>query len=83
MDNYTTVTLSVGEIHHLKTGKDRILYAGMPSENVYSIIQKKAEGYQGFGWNLYFNRKQSEITVDGIKLYVEHVDPEKITFRKG
>ena len=83
MDSYSTITLSVGEIHHLKTGKDRILYAGMPSENVYSIVQKKAEGYQGFGWNLFFNRRQTEITVDGVKLYIERVEPETIAFRKG
>jgi hypothetical protein len=81
MDNY--ITLSVGEMHHLRTGKDRILYAGMPSENAYSIVQKKAEGYQGFAWNLYFNRRQTEISVDGVQLYVEQVSPEAIRFRKG
>jgi hypothetical protein len=83
MENYTTITLAVGETHHLKTGRDRILYGGMPSENVYSIIQRKAEGYQGFGWNLFFNKRQCEITIDGVKLYIEHVDPESISFRKG
>jgi len=39
MDN--SVLLSVGETYHLKHGKDRIIYAGMPSENVYSIVQEK------------------------------------------
>ena len=39
MDN--TVILSVGDSFHLRFGKDRIYYAGMPSEKSYSIVQKK------------------------------------------
>lgn len=42
----TTVVLAVGDDFHLRSGKDHIIYAGMPSENVYSIVQKKASGYQ-------------------------------------
>ena len=42
------IVLSVGEDVHLGRGKDHIFYAGMPSENVYSIVQKKAGGYQGY-----------------------------------
>ena len=36
-----SVVLSVGDTYHLRTGKDRIAYAGMPSEKVYSIVQRK------------------------------------------
>ena len=32
------VRLSVGEMFHLKLGRDHIIYAGMPSEDVYSIV---------------------------------------------
>ena len=39
MDN--TIVLSVGDIHHLRLGKDHIVYAGMPNENVFSIAQMK------------------------------------------
>ena len=35
------VTLSVGDIHSLRFGKDRIIYAGMPTPDVYSIAQMK------------------------------------------
>ena len=43
-----TVVLYIGEDHHLKSGKDRIIYAGMPSENIYSIVQRKRKfPYQG------------------------------------
>ena len=77
----SSVILAVGNEFHLRTGKDRIVYAGMPSENVYSIVQKKANGYQGYAWNLYFPRRQTEITVDGVKLIVENVSPEEIRLR--
>lgn len=76
------VVLAVGESAHLRRGKDHILYAGMPSENVYSIAQKK-QGfpYQGFAWNLCFPKKQQEITVDGVSIFVENVTPGEIRLR--
>ena len=81
MENY--ISLAVGETYHLRQGKDRITYAGMPSENVYSIAQRKASGYQGFAWNLFFRRNMTDITIDGVKLLVENVTLEEIRFRKG
>lgn len=76
-----TVVLAVGEGFHLKRGKDRIVYAGMPSEDIYSIVQIKASGYQGYSWNLYFPRRKLDITIDGVDLYIENVTPEEIRFR--
>ena len=75
------VTLAVGEDFHLRRGKDHIAYAGMPSDNVYSIVQKKANGYQGFAWNLFFPKRRQEITIDGVNIFVENVTPEEIRFR--
>ena len=44
-----TVVLSVGNIHRLGLGKDRIIYAGMPSEKVFSIVQVRWEFfYRGY-----------------------------------
>ena len=77
------ITLSVGDDFHLKLGKDHIIYAGMPSENVYSIVQRKTSGYQGFAWNLFFPRRQMDITIDKVKIFVESVVPEEIRFRVG
>jgi hypothetical protein len=77
------VVLSVGETYHLKMGKDRITYAGMPSEDVYSIVQRKTDGYRGFAWNLYYSKRKSEITIDGVKLMIETVSPDEIMFRLG
>lgn len=75
------ITLSVGEDFHLRRGKDHIAYAGMPSDNVYSIVQKKQAGYGGFAWNLFFPKKKQEITIDGVNIFIENVTPEEIRFR--
>ena len=45
--------LAVGESYHLRMGKGKgwIMYAGMPSEDVYSVVRrKKTSGYQIFTW---------------------------------
>ena len=73
--------LQVGQTFHLRRGKDRIIYAGMPSENVYSIAQMKQNGYQGYGWNLFFPKRRQDITIDGVNLYVESVTPDEIRLR--
>ena len=83
MDN--SVVLSVGDTYHLKSGKDRITYAGMPSEAVYSIVQKKTQvclGWAwGWAWNLYYPKKKTEITIDGVNILVESVTPDEIRLR--
>ena len=77
------IVLAVGEDVHLRRGRDRIIYAGMPSENVYSIVQKKAGGYQGYAWNLFYPKSRQEITIDGVNIFVENVTPEEIRLRIG
>ena len=76
-----TAILSIGKSFHLKRGKDNIVYAGMPSEEAYSIAQKKSSGYQGYAWNLFYPKRKRDITIDGIRLYVERVTPEEIEIR--
>ena len=78
-----SVVLSVGDVFHLKRGKDRIIYAGMPSDTVYSIAQRKSDGYHGYAWNLFYPRKKSEITIDGVHAFVENVTPDEIRLRVG
>jgi len=73
--------LPVGGEFHLKLGKDRIFYAGMPSEEVYSIVQRKSTGYQGYAWNLYYQKRQRDIVIDDVRLYVERVAPDEIAIR--
>jgi hypothetical protein len=76
-----SVILSAGEEFHLKRGKDHIIYAGMPSDDVYSIVQKKASGYQGYAWNLFYPRRRQDIAIDGVNILVESIAPEEIRFR--
>jgi len=77
-----SVVLSVGDSYRLKFGKDRIVYAGMLSENVYSIVQMKWEFlYRGYSWNLYFPKGQSTIRIDGVNILVDSVTPEEIGLR--
>ena len=76
------VVLSVGDRYHLQFGKDRIVYAGMPSERIYSIVQMKWEFfYRGYAWNLFYPKEQSKITIDGVNILVENVTPDEIRFR--
>jgi len=76
------VILPVGEKFHLRLGKDRIVYAGMPSDKIYSIVQMKWEFlYRGYAWNLFYPVEQDRITIDGITILVENVTPEEIRLR--
>ena len=80
MDN--SVVLSVGDTHRFRLGKDRIVYAGMPNENVFSFVQMKWEFmYRGYSWNLYFPKGQSTIRIDGVNIKVENVTPNEIRLR--
>jgi len=77
-----SVVLSVGDAYHLRLGKDRIVYAGMTNENVFSIVQMKWEFvYRGYSWNLYFPKGQDTIRIDGVNILVENVTPNEIKLR--
>jgi len=77
-----SVVLSVGDTHHLRLGKDRIVYAGMPNENVFSLVQMKWEFmYRGYSWNLYYPKGQNTIRIDGVNILVDNVTPEEIRLR--
>ena len=80
-----SVVLPVGGEFHLRSGKDRIIYAGMPSDGVYSMVQKKRQfapySAWGYAWNLFYPREQTQITIDGVNLQVENVTPREIRFR--
>ena len=78
----SSAVLSVGDTYHLRLGKDRIVYAGMPSENVFSIVQIKWEFlYRGYSWNLYFPKGKTTIRIDGVNILVESVSPKEIRIR--
>ena len=77
-----SIVLSVGDKHHMRLGKDRIIYAGMPSEKVYSFVQMRWEFlYRGYAWNLFFPIGQNTIRIDGVNILVESVTPTEIRLR--
>ena len=77
-----SVVLSVGDKHKLGLGKDRIVYAGMPSDKVFSIVQMKWEFfYRGYSWNLFFPVGQSTIRIEGVNILVDHVTQDEIRLR--
>ena len=80
-----SAVLSVGDSYHLRRGKDRIVYAGMPSDKVYSIAQRKRDfaPYVGWGyaWNLFFPVGQTTIRIDDVNIIVDSVTPDEIRLR--
>ena len=77
-----SVVLSVGDKHKLGLGKDRIVYAGMPSERMFSIVQMKWEFlYRGYSWNLFFPVGQTTIRIDDANIIIDSVTPEEIRLR--
>jgi len=79
-----SITLTVGETTALKSFKDHIAYAGMPSENVYSIVQIKNVGAEGaLAWNLFFPKSRTEIVIDKVNILVENVTTNVIQLRMG
>jgi len=79
-----SLVLSIGDSYHLKPGKDRIVYAGMPSNEVFSIVQRKQQAVPfafGQAWNLFFPKNKSTIRIDDINIIVENVTKEEIRLR--
>ena len=79
-----SITLTVGETTALKSFKDHIAYAGMPSENVYSIVQMKNVGARNaLAWNLFSPKSRTEIIIDKVNILVENVTADVIQLRIG
>jgi hypothetical protein len=74
-----TVVLTVGDIYHLGFGKDKISYAGMSSEQVYSIVRMRWEFfYRGYSWHQFYPVSKRDINIDGIDIHVENVSSDEI-----
>ena len=82
-----SVVLSVGDTYHLRSGKDHIIYAGILSDKVYSIVQRKRKfvpyAAWGYAWNLFYPKEQTKIRIDGVNILVENVTPDDIRLRVG
>jgi len=73
-----SIVVYLGECIQLKPGKDRIIYAGMLSGEVFSVVQRKKTSNGSCAWNLYYPKKRGEITIDGVQINVENITPSEI-----
>jgi len=57
----------------------------MPSESVYSIVQRRRQfvpyGIWGYAWNLFYPRSTTSLRIDGVDITMDNVTPEEITVR--
>ncbi len=77
-------SLKVGESTPIKRGffrDQRLVYAGMPDENVYSFALTFTQGYNSSAYNLYFLANNYELTLLDQRLIILRVDPHQIRFR--
>lgn len=58
----------------------RIAYAGMPGPGTFSLVHKRDVGSQ-YAYNLFYSIDAREISVGGVQIRVESVNPEMITFQ--
>jgi hypothetical protein len=77
-----SVVMMVGDQLQLGISKGYIIYAGMPTEKTYSLVQKKwGFPYQGFAWNLFFPKERDKITIEGTDILLENVTADEIRLR--
>lgn len=78
MDN--PVVLKVGEDHRVSgLLQGCIAYAGMPSQNTFSIVHKREVG-GNYAYNLFFPTDKQDISIGPVKIYVHKVSTEEIQF---
>ena len=79
------ITLTPGEHRKIKIRLAKsvhLMYCGMPSKDIFSIGFFRAEGYQGYGLNIYYPKDIRTITIDTIPFRVIHVSPEQLTLQQ-
>ena len=59
------ISLAIGEELHLKCGKDCIIYVGMSSKDIHSVVQKKVSGNRGYAWKMIYSTRRHDIAIDG------------------
>jgi hypothetical protein len=73
--------LKVGESAKIKTklmGDSRIVYAGMPNKDTYSIVVTHTSGNNSSAYNLYFPLTQRRIEIEKKSLDVYEVMSDRI-----
>jgi len=88
MDNDTLsyidkeIILEVGESKKVKLSfinNVTLIYSGMPNKETFSIAILNYSGYQGYGYNLFYQKDTKYIKVRNKTFRVVNVSPERIT----
>jgi len=85
LDN-THCDLQIGEAVRIKGGfmtEISLVYAGMPSEGVYSLVVTTTAGHMGMGYNLYFPVDQRQFTIAGVPITVRGASRSAIQVTLG
>ena len=86
MANAHVENLKIGDAIRVKRGlmtAISLVYAGMPGENVFSLVVTTTAGHMGMGYNLYFPTSERHIEVAGNSVSVQSVSPTSIQLALG
>ena len=81
MTNAHSVNLKIGDSVRVKRGLMSVIslvYAGMPNENVFSLVVTTTAGHMGMGYNLYFPASERHIEIAGNSVSVQSVSSTSI-----
>jgi hypothetical protein len=85
MENGVEYTLKPSQTVKVRPGVFRsqvsVVYAGMLSENVFSIAVIWSYGHNSMAYNLFFPRNQREIEIPKGKLEITYVSEHELRFR--
>ncbi|MDX1741731.1 MAG: hypothetical protein R3178_10570 [Rhodothermales bacterium] len=84
MNGGNDYSLLVGESAKVKTilfGNISVVYAGMVSEQVYSVVVKWTSGNNSLAYNLYLRKTQKQVHLPKGEIIVSSVTPERMNFR--
>ncbi|MBN2130461.1 MAG: hypothetical protein JW741_13245 [Sedimentisphaerales bacterium] len=81
MANAHVENVKIGDSIRVKRGFMTVIslvYAGMPSENVFSLVVTTTAGHMGMGYNLYFPASQRQLEIAGVSVSVQSVSPTSV-----
>ena len=76
--------LKIGGSVPIKRGlmtKHTLTYAGMPNENVYSLVVTCSSGHNSLAYNLYIPKDQHELELADVRITVLNVSPHEVRLR--
>ena len=81
MTHTTDGNLAIGDSIRVKRGlitAISLMYAGMPGENVFSLVVTTTAGHMGMAYNLYLPTRERHFEIAGVPVSVGSVSPTGI-----